>query len=119
MSPLEKLLEKESLRIIFPRIRELCEIHAKFSDRLHDAINPSTKTKLGQVFLDFREPFLIYGEYCSNLTYATDTLMETCKQNDKVEKMVQVCIFFVKYSVFIVICLHRNAKWSTTLGSSS
>lgn len=90
MSPLEKLLEKDSLRIIFPRIRELCEIHAKFSDRLHDAINPSTKTKLGQVFLDFREPFLIYGEYCSNLTYATDTLMETCKQNEKVEKMVQV-----------------------------
>ncbi|KAL5276049.1 VAV2 family protein [Megaselia abdita] len=97
MSPLEKLLEKESLKIIFPRIRELCDIHAKFSERLHDAINPNTKTKLGQVFLDFREPFLMYGEYCSNLTKATDHLTETCKQNEKVEKLVQKCE--VEYNV--------------------
>lgn len=95
--PLEKVLEKDILRVIFPRIKELCEIHSKFLDKLHDAINPSKRTKLGQVFLDFREPFLIYGEYCSSLTVATETLIEHCKQDDRIEKLVQVWFFNVLF----------------------
>lgn len=69
----------------------MAEIHEKFLERLRDAVSINPKFKLSQVFLDFREPFLIYGDYCSNMTIATDTLRDVCKRNVMVEQMVQQC----------------------------
>lgn len=43
------------------------------------------------MFLVFREPFLIYGEYCSNMTLATDSLRDICKRNSGMEQLVQQC----------------------------
>jgi guanine nucleotide exchange factor VAV len=60
MQPMERLL-KDEIKIIFPRIKELVEIHKKFLDRLKEATESHTKIKLSSVFLDFREQFLIYG----------------------------------------------------------
>lgn len=91
MTPLEKLLNKDELRSIFPRIKELSEIHERFLDKLRDATAPSPKIKLSQVFLEFREPFLVYGEYCSNMTNAMDTLRDVTKKSALVNQMVQQC----------------------------
>ncbi|XP_061511523.1 protein vav isoform X6 [Anopheles gambiae] len=88
MQPLEKLLSKEEIRAIFPCIRELVEIHNKFLDRLHEAVCPGSKLKLSTTFLEFREPFLIYGEYCSSMTSAVETLREACKKSNTVEQTV-------------------------------
>ncbi|XP_050077051.1 protein vav [Anopheles maculipalpis] len=88
MQPLEKLLSKEEIRAIFPCIRELVEIHNKFLDRLHEAVCPGSKLKLSTTFLEFREPFLIYGEYCSSMTSAVETLREVCKKSNTVEQTV-------------------------------
>ncbi|XP_053666591.1 protein vav [Anopheles marshallii] len=88
MQPLEKLLSKEDIRAIFPCIRELVEIHNKFLDRLHEAVCPGSKLKLSTTFLEFREPFLIYGEYCSSMTSAVETLREVCKKSNTVEQTV-------------------------------
>lgn len=60
-------------------------------DKLKEATSPNPKFKLSQVFLEFREPFLIYGEYCSNMTLATDTLRDTCKRNSSVDKLIEKC----------------------------
>lgn len=60
-------------------------------DKLREAVLPNTKLKLSQVFLDFREPFLIYGEYCSNLINAIDALGDICKRNNLIEQLVQQC----------------------------
>lgn len=46
--------------------------------------------KMSQVFLEFREPFLIYGEYCSCLLGAIDFLADICKKNQIIEQLVQV-----------------------------
>ena len=46
--------------------------------------------KMSQVFLEFREPFLIYGEYCSCLLGAIDFLADICKKNQIIEHLVQV-----------------------------
>lgn len=43
------------------------------------------------MFLVFREPFLIYGDYCSNMTHATDSLRDICKRNSGMEQLVQQC----------------------------
>lgn len=67
----------------------MADIHEKFLERLKDAVSPNSKFKLSQVFLEFREPFLIYGDYCSSMTLATDTLRDVCKRNPLVEQCVE------------------------------
>ncbi|XP_032597195.1 protein vav isoform X1 [Drosophila grimshawi] len=91
MLPLERHLNQDELRLIFPRIRELADIHTKFLEKLHESVMPNTKHKMGQVFLDFREPFLIYGEYCSCLLNAIDYLADVCKKNQIIDQLVQKC----------------------------
>lgn len=91
MQPMEKLLTKEEIKVIFPKVRELAEIHTRFLERLRESLLPNAKLKLSQVFLDFREPFLIYGDYCSNMTQATDALRDISKRNVYMQQMVQQC----------------------------
>ncbi|XP_019537009.1 protein vav isoform X2 [Aedes albopictus] len=88
MQPLERALTKEVLRIIFPCIKELVDIHEKFLAKLKEAVAVDSKLKLSVVFLEFREPFLIYGDYCSSMTNATDMLREVCKKSSNVEQIV-------------------------------
>lgn len=90
MQPMEKLL-KDEIKVIFPRIKELVDIHKKFLDKLREATEPHSKSKLSAVFLDFREQFLIYGDYCSKMTDATDTLRDVCKRSSAIEQLVQQC----------------------------
>lgn len=92
MVPFEKHLSREDVKKIFPKIRELVEIHTQFLKHLKDAITGNLK--LSQIFLDFREPFLVYGEYCANMTMATDTLRDVCKKSTACEDLVQVCCNF-------------------------
>jgi len=64
------------------------------------------------VFLDFREQFLIYGEYCSKMIEASDTLRDVCKRSAAIEQLVavsriDVCLMSRKsiaiYSVFVAM----------------
>ncbi|XP_016998244.1 protein vav isoform X2 [Drosophila takahashii] len=91
MAPLERHLNQDELRLIFPRIRELADIHTKFLDKLRESLTPNAKMKMAQVFLEFREPFLIYGEYCSCLLGAIDYLADVCKKNQIIDQLVQKC----------------------------
>uniref|UniRef100_A0A1I8NW22 Protein vav n=1 Tax=Stomoxys calcitrans TaxID=35570 RepID=A0A1I8NW22_STOCA len=91
MAPLERYLTPEDIKQIFPRIKELVDIHTKFLDKLRDSLQPNAKMKMSQVFLEFREPFLIYGEYCSCLLGAIDFLGDVCKKNQIIEQLVQQC----------------------------
>ncbi|XP_055534796.1 protein vav isoform X3 [Wyeomyia smithii] len=91
MQPLERILPKEVIRCIFPCIKELVDIHEKFLTNLRECLQPNSKIKLSTVFLEFREPFLLYGDYCSSMTSATDTLRDICKKSDNVEQIVNQC----------------------------
>lgn len=70
-------------------MQELNEIHEKFLERLKDAVSENSKNKLSQVFLDFREPFLVYGDYCSSMMAAVETLNMVCKRNPAVEQCME------------------------------
>ncbi|XP_059607370.1 protein vav isoform X2 [Phlebotomus argentipes] len=91
MQPMEKLLSKEDIKLIFPKVRELADIHTKFLEKLREAVQPGAKLKLSQVFFDFREPFLIYGEYCSNMTNATDALRDQTAKSESMRQLVNQC----------------------------
>uniref|UniRef100_A0A6B2EJZ5 Putative rho guanine nucleotide exchange factor vav3 n=1 Tax=Phlebotomus kandelakii TaxID=1109342 RepID=A0A6B2EJZ5_9DIPT len=91
MQPMEKVLSKEDIKLIFPKVRELADIHTKFLEKLREAVQAGAKVKLSQVFFDFREPFLIYGEYCSNMTNATDALRDQMAKNESMRQLVNQC----------------------------
>lgn len=111
MQPMEKLL-KDEIKIIFPRIKvksdvndrvaatkfnfpiyffqELVDIHKSFLEKLREATRPHSKLKLSSIFIEFREKFLVYGDYCNQMTDATDTLRDVCKRSVAVEQLVEV-----------------------------
>ncbi|XP_026826200.1 protein vav isoform X2 [Ooceraea biroi] len=86
--PLSSLLRPEDSARIFFGIKELAEIHVGFHSQLRKARNGAA---LAQVFLDWREKFLIYGDYCANLTLAQNTLQEACARNEVVNQEVIRC----------------------------
>lgn len=85
--PLSSLLRPEESARIFFGIKELSEIHVGFHSQLRKARNSAA---LAQVFLDWREKFLIYGDYCANLTLAQNTLQDACTRNELVNQEVIV-----------------------------
>ncbi|XP_071638969.1 protein vav isoform X3 [Temnothorax longispinosus] len=86
--PLSSLLRPEDSARIFFGIKELAEIHVGFHSQLRKARNGAA---LAQVFLDWREKFLIYGDYCANLTVAQNTLQEVCARNEVINQEVIRC----------------------------
>lgn len=93
MLPMEKLL-KDEIKMIFPRIKELVDVHSSFLEKLKEATEPHSKFKLSNIFLEFREQFLIYGEFCAQMTNATNTLRDVCKKSAVVEQLVNVSNYF-------------------------
>ncbi|XP_018397916.1 PREDICTED: protein vav [Cyphomyrmex costatus] len=86
--PLSSLLRPEDSARIFFGIKQLSEIHVGFHSQLRKARNSAA---IAQVFLDWREKFLIYGDYCANLTLAQYTLQEACARNEVINQEVIRC----------------------------
>lgn len=93
--PLSSTLRPEDSARIFFGIKELAEIHAGFHSQLRKARAGVT---LAQVFLDWREKFLIYGDYCANLTLAQNTLQEVCAHNELVNQEVVVSMLTLSFN---------------------
>ncbi|XP_037963720.2 protein vav isoform X2 [Plutella xylostella] len=78
MRPLVPLLKPHDAQVIFFGIQELHEIHKGLLKQLKlatEGVVPGRSApRLADVFLAWREKLLIYGDYCSNLTSAQDTL---------------------------------------------
>ncbi|XP_044595932.1 protein vav isoform X1 [Cotesia glomerata] len=86
--PVSSLLRPKDAARIFFGIKDLSEIHAGVHSQLRKARNGAA---IAQVFLDWREKFLIYGDYCANLTVAQNTLQEACSHNELVNQEVIRC----------------------------
>lgn len=72
-------------------IQELCEIHSGFHAQLCKVVGPNEgRFRLSEAFLNWREKFLIYGDYCANLTNAQNRLQDLCAQNETVNQEVNV-----------------------------
>ncbi|XP_021933195.1 protein vav isoform X2 [Zootermopsis nevadensis] len=91
MRQLNNLLREEDMKVIFGGIKELSEIHADFHSQLRKAVALGSTTRLSEVFLSWREKFLIYGEYCANLTNAQALVQDVCNRNELVNQEVIRC----------------------------
>ncbi|XP_050296677.1 protein vav isoform X2 [Anthonomus grandis grandis] len=87
MMPLQGLMKTEDHTTVFHKIKELYEVHSAFLVELTKMrLNPNIR--LSQIFQQFKERFLIYGDYCANLTRATALLQELCDQDESFNQAV-------------------------------
>ena len=74
---------------------QLGDIHTAFFTALFNCVKekPSGSRRVGEVFIEFKERFLKYAEYCSGLTKAQMTLENLCANNEGVEEEVSLNFF--------------------------
>ncbi|KAL3276931.1 hypothetical protein HHI36_012296 [Cryptolaemus montrouzieri] len=75
--------------IVFYKINELLKVHTDFNKEL-SRIRYDPSVKLSGIFMQYRERFLVYGNYCANLTKAINTLQELCDNDEDFNKIVEL-----------------------------
>ncbi|XP_077968932.1 proto-oncogene vav-like isoform X1 [Styela clava] len=90
MIPLRQCLSEQDIKTIFMNIEQLRPIHTSFRDELVKLQRNGQNAKFSQPFIQYREKFLIYGDYCSNLVDAQDHL-EECSKNEEVRLKIEEC----------------------------
>ncbi|XP_073981108.1 vav guanine nucleotide exchange factor isoform X2 [Rhodnius prolixus] len=89
--PLSNVLKEEDIKIIFGGIKELYEIHVGFHSQLMKAVTGGGVYRLSEAFLSWREKFLVYGDYCANLTAAQARISDITTRNDAVHAELVRC----------------------------
>uniref|UniRef100_A0A7N6B2H4 Phosphatidylinositol-3,4,5-trisphosphate-dependent Rac exchange factor 1 n=1 Tax=Anabas testudineus TaxID=64144 RepID=A0A7N6B2H4_ANATE len=77
----QQCLSPEHVKILFSNIEDILELHKEVLSAVEASLQPepSPQHALGHVFLQFKESFSVYGEYCSNHEKALRLLMELNK----------------------------------------
>ena len=78
-------------KIIFMNIKELGEIHGAFFTGLVECVTHKTHKKIGEIFLEHKDKFLKYGEYCSELPRAQELLGTLYDKDEEVRKEIEEC----------------------------
>lgn len=98
--------------------QELAEIHGGFLSQLRKATTPNSMIKLSETFLNWREKFLIYGDYCANLTTAQDKIQEICNRSENINQLIQVINFLISLIIFNILYKRGMENFSTILDTS-
>uniref|UniRef100_A0A8C5DZD0 Phosphatidylinositol 3,4,5-trisphosphate-dependent Rac exchanger 1 protein-like n=1 Tax=Gouania willdenowi TaxID=441366 RepID=A0A8C5DZD0_GOUWI len=71
----------DSILILFSNIEDILELHKEVLSAVEAGLQPEPQPQhaLGHIFLQFKESFSVYGEYCSNHEKALRLLMELNK----------------------------------------
>jgi guanine nucleotide exchange factor VAV len=82
-------------------LQELGEVHTGFHSQLRKAVSygPQSGGRLGEVFLAWKEHFLIYGDYCANLPAAQAMLNDICLKRELFNQEVLVSINIFVHSM--------------------
>ncbi|XP_023185695.1 phosphatidylinositol 3,4,5-trisphosphate-dependent Rac exchanger 1 protein isoform X1 [Xiphophorus maculatus] len=77
----QQCLSPEHVKILFSNIEDILELHRKVLSAVEAGLQPEPHPNhsLGHVFLQFKQSFSVYGEYCSNHEKALRLLMELNK----------------------------------------
>uniref|UniRef100_A0A670XTK2 Phosphatidylinositol 3,4,5-trisphosphate-dependent Rac exchanger 1 protein n=1 Tax=Pseudonaja textilis TaxID=8673 RepID=A0A670XTK2_PSETE len=77
----EKYITEENVKILFSNMEDILDVHNDFLTALEYCLHPEphSQHQLGEVFLKFKEKFIVYEEYCSNHEKALRLLMELNK----------------------------------------
>ncbi|XP_043914471.1 guanine nucleotide exchange factor VAV2 [Protopterus annectens] len=119
MIPLKQVLTPQEMEAVFLNLEDLIKVHYAFL-RAIDYCMMSGGNGLAKVFLDFKERFLIYGEYCSQMEYAQKTLEELIATREDVRIKVEECTMKVQEGKFklqdiLVVPMQRVLKYHLLL----
>ncbi|KAM4662660.1 guanine nucleotide exchange factor VAV2 isoform 2-T2 [Discoglossus pictus] len=119
MLPLKHILSPQEMNTIFINLEELIKVHFNFLRTIELSIMSGGST-MGQVFLDYKEKLLIYGEYCSHIEYAQKTLDQLIATREDVRIKIEECSMKVQDGKFklqdlMVVPMQRVLKYHLLL----
>uniref|UniRef100_A0A452VGF0 Vav guanine nucleotide exchange factor 2 n=1 Tax=Ursus maritimus TaxID=29073 RepID=A0A452VGF0_URSMA len=100
-------------------LRDLIKVHNSFL-RAIDVSMMAGGSTLAKVFLDFKERLLIYGEYCSHMEHAQNTLNQLLAGREDFRQKVEECTLKVQDGKFklqdlLVVPMQRVLKYHLLL----
>ncbi|CAI9564033.1 unnamed protein product [Staurois parvus] len=119
MVPLKQLLTPAETAVVFINLEELIKVHFNFLRTIEMSIMSGGST-IGQVFLDYKEKLLLYGEYCSHIEYSQQTLDQLMVMREDVKMKIEECSMKVQDGKFklqdlMVIPMQRVLKYHLLL----
>ncbi|XP_030879000.1 guanine nucleotide exchange factor VAV2-like [Leptonychotes weddellii] len=119
MTPLRLVLSPADMTAIFINLEDLIKVHHSFL-RAIDVSMMAGGSTLAKVFLDFKERLLIYGEYCSHMEHAQNTLNQLLASREDFRQKVEECTLKVQDGKFklqdlLVVPMQRVLKYHLLL----
>ncbi|XP_020837599.1 guanine nucleotide exchange factor VAV2 isoform X5 [Phascolarctos cinereus] len=119
MNPLKLVLSPLDMTAIFINLEDLIKVHNSFL-RAIDVSMMAGGSSLAKVFLEFKERLLIYGEYCSHMEYAQNTLNHLIANREDFRQKVEECTLKVQDGKFklqdlLVVPMQRVLKYHLLL----
>ncbi|XP_075414948.1 guanine nucleotide exchange factor VAV3 [Tenrec ecaudatus] len=91
MAPLKRFLTAKEFDLVFINIPELVKIHRSLMQEIHDSIVNQNDQNLYQVFINYKERLVIYGQYCSGVESAISNLDYISKTREDVKLKLEEC----------------------------
>jgi len=85
------LIKDTDKKVIFMNIKELGENHAGFYKDILEAVTGKSGRRVGEVFIEHKDRFLKYGEYCSHLPRAHQLLETLHNKNELIREEISKC----------------------------
>uniref|UniRef100_A0A1D5QT40 Vav guanine nucleotide exchange factor 2 n=1 Tax=Macaca mulatta TaxID=9544 RepID=A0A1D5QT40_MACMU len=119
MSPLRLVLSPADMAAVFINLEDLIKVHHSFLRAIDVSMMVGGST-LAKVFLDFKERLLIYGEYCSHMEHAQNTLNQLLASREDFRQKVEECTLKVQDGKFklqdlLVVPMQRVLKYHLLL----
>ncbi|XP_024618004.1 guanine nucleotide exchange factor VAV2, partial [Neophocaena asiaeorientalis asiaeorientalis] len=119
VTPLRLVLSPADMAAIFINLEDLIKVHHSFL-RAIDVSMMAGGSTLAKVFLDFKERLLIYGEYCSRMEHAQNTLSQLLASREDFRQKVEECTLKVQDGKFklqdlLVVPMQRVLKYHLLL----
>ncbi|XP_006869071.1 PREDICTED: proto-oncogene vav [Chrysochloris asiatica] len=91
MKPLQRFLKPQDIETIFTNIEDLLCVHTQFLKEMKDTLAAPSAPNLYQVFIKYKERFLLYGRYCSQVESASKHLDSVASAREDVQMKLQEC----------------------------
>ncbi|XP_038600591.1 guanine nucleotide exchange factor VAV3 isoform X1 [Tachyglossus aculeatus] len=91
MAPLKRFLSATEFDSVFINIPELVKVHRSLMQEIHDSIVHKNVQNLYQVFINYKERLVIYGQYCSGVESAITGLDHISKTKEDVKLKLEEC----------------------------
>jgi len=78
-------------KIIFMNIIDLGETHAGFYHDILASVTGKSRKRIGDIFVEYKERFLKYGDFCAQLTRAQELLDSLLAKDEGVREEVIRC----------------------------